>query len=203
MSFIENLVADYGLPAIFLLILAEYACFPVSSEIILPLAGLMGAREQLSFPLLVLFSTMAGLTGSCLTYCVGRFGGSPLVERITKRFPSFSKPINASYRTFSEHGKCAVFLSRLVPLCRTYIGFVAGTMKQPVIAYLSGSALGILIWNTALTGLGYYFYQYREPLLLYFNRYKRWIFILGLILLAFITLYHFKSTKKADTDLKP
>ena len=145
---IEDLLLTYGMPAIFLLILLEYACFPVSSEIVLPLAGLFAAGQGFSFPMLVLLSTMAGIGGSMITYLIGRKGGSPLLERIMKRCPSMEKPIISSYRTFGDHGKSAVFLSRLIPLCRTYIGFVAGAMKQKCSGYIIYSAFGILLWNT-------------------------------------------------------
>lgn len=196
MTFIESFVDQYGMAAIFLLILAEYACFPVSSEIILPLAGVMGARRGLSFAILVLLSTAAGLAGSSITYFVGRFGGSPLLERLMQRFPSLSKPILASYRTFGDHGKSAVFISRLIPLCRTYIGFVSGSMKQSPAGYFISSLFGILLWNTALTSLGYYFYQYRAIFFAWFYRYKQWIFIGGSLLLLLIFCSRIRSRNK-------
>lgn len=200
MSFIETLINDYGMLAMFLLILLEYACFPVSSEIILPLAGMAGAGQQMPFFLLILISAAAGLLGTTLTYGIGRTGGSPLLERIMKRFPSMEKPIVASYRTFGSHGRSAVFLSRLIPLCRTYIGFVAGAMKQSLGSYLLYSSLGILIWNTILIGLGYYFYRYRESFFYYFNAYKKWIFWGGsLLLLLFIIRSFLKKQRKSGT----
>ena len=201
MSFIESFVNKYGMIAIFLLILAEYACFPVSSEIVLPLAGLMGARLELPFATLVLLSTIAGILGSCITYSVGRFGGSPLLERLMQRFPSLEKPIVASYRTFGDHGKSAVFISRLIPLCRTYIGFVAGAMKQSLLGYLLSSSWGILLWNTVLTSLGYYFYQYRDVFFEYFDRYKQWIFVVGSLILLLIICFRLGSRhKNSETD---
>lgn len=196
MSFLENFVSQYGLPAIFFCILLEYACFPVSSEIVLPLSGLLAANQNLPFPLLVAFSTIAGVMGSLFTYFVGRFGGSPLLERIMKRFPSMESPILASYRTFGNHGKAAIFFSRLIPLCRTYIGFIAGAMKQGFCRYVLYSAFGILIWNTILTGLGYYFYQYKDLFFSYFDRYKHWIFRGGLIVLALLAFVHIKKQRK-------
>lgn len=204
MSYIESFVNQYGVYAIFLLIFAEYACFPVSSEILLPLAGLMWAGLRLPFAMLALLSTAAGILGCSITYAIGRFGGSPLLERLMKRFPSLSKPILASYRAFGNHGKAAVFLSRLVPLCRTYISFVAGAMKQPLLSYLACSAFGILLWNTVLTSLGYYFYQYRDPFFACFNRYKQWIFICGSLLLLLILCCRIGAKQKnSGTDQDP
>jgi membrane protein DedA with SNARE-associated domain len=202
MAMVESLVTEYGMIAIFLLILAEYACFPVSSEIILPLAGLIGAGQGMAFPVLVLFASISGLAGSCITYGIGRFGGSPLLERLIVRFPSFSKPILASYRTFGDHGKCAVFLSRLIPLCRTYIGFVAGAMKQPLAGYLIYSSLGILLWNSVLLSLGYYFYCYRNVFFSYFNQYKKWILVSASLLLLLIFFCRSRA-KKRNTETDP
>jgi membrane protein DedA with SNARE-associated domain len=122
-------------------------------------------------------------------------GGSPLLEKVMKRFPSLRKPILASYRTFGNHGNGAVLFSRILPLCRTYIGFVAGAMKQPLPAYLIFSSIGITIWNTLLTGLGYYFYPYRLIFFNYFRLYKKWILIFGIVLLI-IFLFTSLSTSR-------
>lgn len=197
MEWMETLLQNYGLAAIFLLILMEYACFPVSSEIVLPLAGALAAGQGLSFPLLVLFSTLAGLGGSMITYLIGRLGGSPLLERTMHRFPSMEKPILSSYRTFGDHGRGAVFVSRLIPLCRTYIGFVAGAMKQSLSSYIVFSGIGILIWNTVLTGLGYYFYQYRGIFFQYFHQYKHYIFFGGIAILFLLVAGRIR--KKGET----
>lgn len=201
MEWMETLLQNYGMAAIFLLILMEYACFPVSSEIVLPLSGALAAGQGLSFPLLVLFSTLAGLGGSIITYSIGRLGGSPLLERTMNRFPSMKKPILSSYRTFGDHGRGAVLVSRLIPLCRTYIGFVAGAMKQSLTSYLLFSGIGILIWNAVLTGLGYYFYQYRNIFFRYFNQYKHYIFFGGIALLFLLLLGRVrKKEETAEAD---
>ena len=199
-TMIQDYLLNYGLPAMFLLILLEYACFPVSSEIVLPLAGLVAAGQGLSFPLLIQFSTLAGIGGSLITYAIGRKGGSSLLEKIMHRFPSMEKPILSSYRTFGDHGKSAVFLSRLIPLCRTYIGFVAGAMKQSCSGYILYSAFGIFLWNTVLTSLGYYFYQYKETFFGYFDRYKRWIFFGGLLILCLLLWRRIRKGRNTDAE---
>ena len=110
MDWIESFLQNYGIWAMFVLIMLEYACFPVSSEIILPLAGVMAAGQGLFFPYLVLFATGAGLIGTLIPYGIGRFGGSPLLERIMKRFSSMEKPILTSYRVFGNHDQPLSFV---------------------------------------------------------------------------------------------
>ena len=177
MDWIESFLQNYGIWAMFVLIMLEYACFPVSSEIILPLAGVMAAGQGLFFPYLVLFATGAGLIGTLIPYGIGRFGGSPLLERIMKRFSSMEKPILTSYRVFGNHEKSAVLISRVIPLCRTYIGIVT--------------------WNTVLTGLGYYFYQYKDLFFHYLDKYKHVIFYTGIILLVIFALNAIRKKRAA------
>lgn len=86
-------------------------------RLFLPLAGVMAAGQGLFFPYLVLLATGAGLIGALIPYGIGRFGGSPLLERIMKRFSSMEKPILTSYRVFGNHEKSAVLISRVIPLC--------------------------------------------------------------------------------------
>ncbi len=192
-------IESYGIPAILLLILLEYACFPISSELVLPFAGAFGAGADMPLLLLILYSSVAGLIGTSLTYGIGRYGGSPLLEKIMSRFPSSKKPILSSYRTFGNHGKLAVCLGRVIPLCRTYIAFVAGACNQPYLTYALFSFLGIAIWNTVLLTLGYYFYQYREIFFGYFDRYKIFIFFGGILILLLIFVWRQKEENESPS----
>lgn len=188
-------IQTYGTPAIILLIALEYACFPISSELVLPFAGAFGAGIGISLPLLILYSSLAGLAGTSLTYAIGRYGGSPLMEKIMCRFPSTKKSILTSYRTFGDHGKIAVCIGRVIPICRTYIAFVAGACGQSYTTYALFSAIGITIWNTLLLTLGYYFYQFRDVFFLYFNKFKTIILVVGLLLIALILITKNKEEK--------
>lgn len=188
-------IESYGTPAIILLIALEYACFPISSELVLPFAGAFGAGIGISLPLLILYSSAAGLAGTSLTYAIGRYGGSPLLEKIMARFPSSKKPILASYRTFGDRGRLAVCVGRIIPICRTYIAFVAGACGQSYPAYVIFSSIGITIWNTLLICLGYYFYNYRNIFFYYFDKYKTFILIIGLLLILLLLF-----SRKTETE---
>lgn len=181
-------IESYGIPAIIFLIALEYACFPISSELVLPFAGAFGAGIGISLPLLILYSSAAGLIGTSLIYAIGRYGGSPMLEKIMQRFPSTKKPILSSYRTFGDRGRLAVCIGRVIPICRTYIAFVAGACGQSYSTYALFSCIGITIWNTLLLCLGYYFYNYREIFFFYFNKYKTIILVVGLLLIALILI---------------
>ncbi|MGL4345382.1 MAG: DedA family protein, partial [Cellulosilyticaceae bacterium] len=73
-----------------------------------------------------------------------------------KRFPKSKQSIIALEKWFQQYGNMAVLLTRVVPLTRTYVSFLAGSQKLNVASFLSYSCLGITIWNTLLIMLGYF-----------------------------------------------
>lgn len=182
---------------IFFLILLEYACFPISSEIVLPFAGGVAAGTKTPFPLLLLGSVAAGLIGTSITYAIGRYGGSPLLDRLMKRFPKTASPILASYRFFGDHGRSAVCIGRVIPICRTYIAFVAGAALTPFSSFLIFSSIGIGIWNLVLLSIGYYFYQYRLLIPGFYQKYKLFILIAAA---TFLVLFLFNRFTKTQDD---
>ena len=74
METVFSLFDRYGIFAMFLIIFLEYACFPISSELVLPFSGAMARAEDISFFLLLPLSVLAGLLGTGLCYLAGRIG---------------------------------------------------------------------------------------------------------------------------------
>ncbi|MBP3702893.1 MAG: DedA family protein [Lachnospiraceae bacterium] len=180
---------------IFFLILLEYACFPISSEIVLPFAGGVAAGLKTPFLFLLIVSIVAGLIGTSITYAIGRYGGSPLLDRLMKRFPKTASPILASYRFFGDHGRGAVCLGRVIPICRTYIAFVAGAALTPYSSFLIFSSIGIGVWNLVLLSVGYYFYQYRHLIPSLYEKYKLLILFAAGTLLVLFLIRHFTKVQ--------
>ena len=174
MEFISSIFDKYGLFATLFIIFLEYACFPLSSEIILPALGALARARELSFFILLPLSVLAGLLGTGVCYMVGRIGGSVLLDKIGRRFPKMQKGILASRNKFDCYGAAAVCFLRVIPLCRTYIAFIAGAAKQPAPVYFSFSLLGITIWNSALLSLGYFLQDNWGAVSGYYERYKQY-----------------------------
>lgn len=195
MEFFTNLIYEYGLIAMFVLILMEYACFPVSSEIILPFSGAVASIQHISFFLIIPVSILAGILGTCLCYALGRYGGVPLLNKIKTRFPKSEKGLTTSFAKFNQYGSLAVCVGRVIPICRTYIAFVAGAVKQNFFVFVGSSFIGITVWNIILIGLGYVLRENWKLVGDYYSRYK---FVLTpiLILLVLVLLYHVTPIKK-------
>ena len=170
MNVFTNFIFKYGLLAIFIIITIEYACFPISSEIVLPISGAVASISDISFLTLVIVSVIAGLIGTSTCYLIGKTGGKAIIGRITSKYPKSNKGINSSIDKFNNYGKYAV--SRQInPLIRTYID----SLQEPL-AYLTLIYFTISNWNyTVEHPVNWVSYYLREKLYIvsqYYIKYK-------------------------------
>jgi membrane protein DedA with SNARE-associated domain len=182
MSFFTNLIYKYGVIAMFFIILIEYACFPISSEIVLPFSGAVASIQGIHFFTIVPASVVAGIIGTSFCYFVGRMGGKKLLDKIMKKFPKSQNGIKSSMEKFQRYGSFALFFGRLIPLVRTYIAFVAGAANLNYPSFLFSSLIGITIWNTLLIGLGYSLREKWDVVGVHYGKYKE--IVLPLLLLT-------------------
>lgn len=194
METILSLFDRYGIFAMILIIFLEYACFPISSELVLPFSGAVARAEDVSFFLLLPLSVLAGLLGTGLCYLAGHIGGDAVLTKLVTRFPKTKKAIDASRAKFDKYGAGAVCIGRVIPLCRTYIAFVAGAVGQSPSVYFPYSLLGITIWNSALLSLGYFLQDNWGAVSGYYARYKQ--YLLPVLIGIVVTIVLHKIFKK-------
>ncbi len=202
MSFITDLIYEYGMLAIFIIIMLEYACFPVSSEIVLPLSGAVASVNNTNFFVILPLSILAGLIGTGICYTVGWFGGGAIIQVITRKFPKSKKGIDTAYAKFNQNGAAAVCIGRVIPLVRTYIALIAGAAKMNPITYFTASAIGISVWNTLLIGLGYILRQNYKAVGDYYIRYKHNLLPVVIIFIGILLVNFFYKRKKKQQRKK-
>lgn len=198
METLLSLFDRYGIFAMIVIIFLEYACFPLSSELVLPFSGAVARAENVSFFLLLPLSVLAGLLGTGLCYLAGRIGGEAVLTKLEKRFPKTEKAINASRAKFTKYGAGAVCIGRVIPLCRTYIAFVAGAVGQSPSVYFPYSLLGITIWNSALLSLGYFLQDNWGAVSGYYDRYKQ--YLLPVLIGIVVTIVLHKKFRKKRSE---
>lgn len=196
MSLITNLIYEYGLIAMFIIILLEYACFPVSSEIVLPFSGAVASINHTNFFVILSLSILAGLIGTGICYTIGWFGGGAIISAITRKFPKSKKGIDSAYDKFNMHGAATVCIGRVIPLIRTYIALVAGAAKLSPLTYFGASAVGISIWNTLLIGLGYILRENYKKVGEYYIRYKHNLIPVALIMAILLFVNYLRNKQK-------
>jgi membrane protein DedA with SNARE-associated domain len=149
----------HGYSAVTLLMLLENVIPPIPSELIMPLAGYTAAQGSLSLVWVIVFGTLGSLAGASLWYVAGRKLGAARLRRIVEKHGRWlalsCEDLDKSKAWFERHGKLAVFLARLVPGVRTYVGVPAGVQGMPLGDYLLYSGLGTAVWTALLALIGW------------------------------------------------
>jgi membrane protein DedA with SNARE-associated domain len=160
---LTNLVATYGLFAIFATMAAESAGIPISSEIVVPLGGALAAQGKLNFVLVVAVSSLANLAGSLVAfYLTRRYGEQVVLSRFGRWLGLSRGHLRLAHRFFGRFGLWAVFLGRLLPVVRTYISFPAGLSRIGGVRFTLATVAGAIPWNFALAYAGFKLGQHYE-----------------------------------------
>lgn len=147
--------AEHGYLAVFVLMALESACIPIPSEVTMLFAGFLVSRGEIDFLAVSLVGTAANLVGSWAAYAVGRTGGRRVLERFGRYLLIRAHEIERAEEWFDRHGETAVFVSRLLPVVRTFISLPAGIAEMPLGKFSVYTFAGCVPWVFALTGVGW------------------------------------------------
>jgi membrane protein DedA with SNARE-associated domain len=153
-QFATNVVADLGLPGVFLLMVLESACIPLPSEATMLFAGFNVSEGHYSLVAVTLVGTFANLVGSWLAYAVGYYGRVDLIEKHGHRLLIKPHHLHVADRWFARHGDATVFFARMLPIIRTFISLPAGVARMPFWRFSVLTFLGCLPWVFALAFIG-------------------------------------------------
>ena len=149
---------QYGAFFIYLIVLLEYLNLPgFPAGVIMPLAGIWAAQGEISFPIVMVLTVAAGLTGSWALYLLGRYGGNKVLGFYFKKFPKHQPVIEEKMEFLRQKGCAGVFVSKLLPMVRTLISIPAGMVRMNFTKYTLSSLGGIFLWNLVFVGAGYFF----------------------------------------------
>ncbi len=155
----QHFIATYGYLAIFLLMVAESACIPVPSELIMPLGGALAAGavagHQLSLTLVIVAGVAGNVIGSYVAWGVGRWGGQPALRRWGGRLWLSEHHLDVANRWFDRYGPRAVLIGRLLPVVRTFISLPAGIAGMRPLRFGVYTTIGCIPWTAALAAAGY------------------------------------------------
>ena len=158
-QWIIEFITQQGYIAIAALMLLENLFPPIPSELIMPFAGFVAAQGNLHPAGVVLVGTAGSVAGTLPWYWAGRAIGLARLQAWADRHGRWltvsRQDINKAQAWFERRGAVAVTLGRLVPALRSVISAPAGIARMPMVKFLYWSALGSLLWTSALTAVGY------------------------------------------------
>lgn len=146
----------HGYYALFVLMLLESASLPIPSEVVLPLAGYLGAVHAFNVYVAFIVALLAGVLGMGIDYFIAYYLGKEVVYKHLRRFRIKRRHLEAFDRWFEGNGAFTVFIGRLLPEIRGVISFPAGFALMPKKKFFLYSFAGTVIWDAALMTFGYY-----------------------------------------------
>ena len=157
-SFVQWLLdrfRDLGYPGIVVLMAMESSILPVPSELVMPPAGYLAAKGEMSFMLAVACGVLGSIIGALANYYGAHWIGGPFLRRFGKYVFLSEAALARSERFFARHGEFSTFVGRLFPVVRHLISIPAGLHRMPLPKFIGYTALGAFVWCTILTAIGY------------------------------------------------
>jgi membrane protein DedA with SNARE-associated domain len=166
---ITTFVGDYGLYAVFLLMMID-AVFPAASEVVMVFggalaSGALGADVVLfgttldpgleAYLGIALAGTLGYVLGSIGGWAIGSYGGRPFVERHAHFFHTSPEKIGRAERWFDRFGDAFVLVGRILPLVRSFVSIPAGLARMPLGRFTLLTIPGSAVWCFALAGAGW------------------------------------------------
>lgn len=120
-------------------------------------AGVIAASSQLNIVILVPILIAAAVVGNYFNYGIGKLIGNK-IEHSKNRFVQkyLVKSIIETRKFYKKHGKKSIIIGRFFPVIRTYIPFLAGTVKFDYPMFGKYTVIGSFIWVPFFTLIGYF-----------------------------------------------
>ncbi|MEP6896849.1 MAG: VTT domain-containing protein, partial [Chloroflexota bacterium] len=116
-------------------------------------AGAFAAIGSLNIYLLLGLLMVAAVVGDTVNYSIGDYLGERAYNIKWLKREYFDK----THAFFEKHGGKTIFLSRFVPIIRTFAPFVAGIGKMPYTYFITYNFVGGITWVLLFTLAGFFF----------------------------------------------
>jgi membrane protein DedA with SNARE-associated domain len=154
-TWVTATIGDYGLFAVFGLMLLESTGVLIPSEAISSFAGYLVSQGKMGFFAAVTAGVLGNLVGSWVAYFIGLWGGRELWLHYGRYVGVRAHHLVLAEKWFDKYGELAVFISRCLPGIRTFISFPAGTARMNFAKFTFYTLLGCVPWVFILTYVGY------------------------------------------------
>jgi membrane protein DedA with SNARE-associated domain len=207
-EFLTHLLQTIGWPGVVAIMTLESANIPIPSEVTMPLAGWMlvqarGLPMTSAIWLGGLFGAIGCTIGSVISYALGAWGGRPLIKRYGKWILVSEEDLDKADKWFARWGDWAAFISRLLPIVRTFISFPAGVTKMNFWRFVAFSFAGSFVWCALLAAGGFAFGANWEALRAAMRPFDIPIAVLIVIGVAWYVYKHVQKSRgrRADSRL--
>lgn len=154
----EELIRYGGFTLLILIIFAEtgvFFGFFLPGDSLLFIAGLLSESEYLDVHVSVMIPVLvvAAVAGSTTGYFTGLWAGNYLKNR-KENFFFKKKYLEMTHDFYERHGMMAFILGRFLPVIRTFVTILAGTVKINFPKFFIFNIVGATLWITSMVMAG-------------------------------------------------
>lgn len=195
-SFIIAAISMFGYAGVALMMAIESACIPLPSEIIMPFSGYLVSTGEFTLWGVSLAGAVGCVLGSMVAYWIGYYGGRPMAEKYGKYVLVTNHDLDIADNFFKKYGNVAVFISRMLPVVRTFISLPAGIAKMNFWQFVVYTFLGSLPFCYLLAYIGMKMGENWDTLGVYFHKFDIVIGILILVGVVWFVKRHLNIKSK-------
>jgi membrane protein DedA with SNARE-associated domain len=151
----SSFISSGGYVAVFVLCVAQSCCIPTSSELTMGFAGYLAATGKLNLEGAIAVGVAGEVIGAYIAWVIGRTGGRGFVERYGRYVLLTRTDLDRAEAWYGRHERSGVFVGRILPVIRSFVALVAGVAEVPLLPFGIFTALGSLVWLSAMAGIGY------------------------------------------------
>ena len=163
-SWLVNTIGKYGYAGIVALMFIESSFIPFPSEVVLPPAGYLVWKGQMSFALVSLSGITGSILGALFNYCFALWLGRPFLIKYGKFFFISAGSLEKTDAFFARHGHISTLVGRMLPAIRQLISLPAGVARMKLDTFLIYTLIGSGLWTVFLTLVGYLLGEHQEML---------------------------------------
>jgi membrane-associated protein len=145
-----GLLIGFFFPGDSMLVLAGVAASSAAAKV-------FGSGVQMSIATLLVGAPLCAIAGAQLGHLLGAKAGRRMFDRPNSRL--FKREyVDKAETYFEKFGPAkAVVLARFIPVVRTFLNPVAGTLEMPARTFFVWNAVGGILWTESMLLIGYLF----------------------------------------------
>jgi membrane protein DedA with SNARE-associated domain len=163
-SWLVATIGRLGYTGIVALMFLESSFFPFPSEVVLPPAGYLAWKGEMSFAAVMLAGLAGSILGALFNYWFALRFGRPFLVKYGKYFFVSKESIKKADSFFERHGHISTLVGRLLPVIRQYISLPAGVARMKLRTFVIYTSIGAGLWALVLTVVGYLLGEHQDLL---------------------------------------
>jgi membrane protein DedA with SNARE-associated domain len=156
MDFVFQLISQYGLIALFFLLVLGIVGLPVPDETLLTFCGYLVYKGNFHYLPTVLVAFAGSVCGITTSYIIGRTGGLYLVHKYGRYVHLTQARLDAVHMWFERMGRWTLFFGYFMPGVRHFTAVVAGSSELEPHVFALFAYSGGFFWVLTFISLGYF-----------------------------------------------